>query len=77
MEDMNQLELVSYILIVAGAVNWALVSLSMFATSARTSYNPIYLLSQAVGVSALEPAFYLIVGLAGLYQIYFGYSMYR
>jgi len=75
MEDMNQLELASYILIVVGAVNWALVGLSQFATSTRTAYNPVYLVSDAVGVTMLEPVLYLLVGLAGLYQIYFGYRM--
>ena len=77
MDEMNQLELASYVLIVAGALNWTLTGLSIFATSARTTYNPVYMISQVIGVSVIEPAFYLIVGLAGLYQIYFGYRMYQ
>lgn len=74
-EEMNHLELASYILIVVGAVNWALVGLSLFETSTRTAYNPVYLVSEAIGVTMLEPVIYLLVGLAGLYQIYFGYRM--
>jgi len=75
MDEMNQLELASYVLIVVGAVNWALVGLSQFATSTRTAYNPVYLVSEAVGLTVLEPVVYVLVGLAGLYQIYFGYRM--
>jgi uncharacterized membrane protein YuzA (DUF378 family) len=74
MEDMNQLELASYVLVIIGALNWGLDGLG---TLAETNLNVVDLLANAVGVSQLAPAVYLLVGLAGLYQVYFGYQMYQ
>ena len=81
MDDMNQLELASYVLVIIGAFNWGLQGLG---TLAETNLNLVSLLAGAVGVSVtfdslvvLEPAVYLLVGLAGLYQVYFGYQMYE
>lgn len=77
MDEMNQLELASYIVVVAGALNWVFTGLGMLSQGSRTVYNPIYQLATAVGVPELESAFYLVVGFSALYQIYFGYRMYR
>lgn len=74
MEDMNQLELVSYVLVVIGALNWGLEGLGSFA---EMNLNVVNLLAGAVGVDLLAPAVYVLVGLAGLYQVYFGYQMYQ
>mgnify|MGYP006298122325 CR=1 FL=1 len=74
MEDMNQIELASYVLIVVGALNWGLEGLGSFA---EMNLNVVDLLAGAVGVEVLAPAVYLLVGLAGLYQVYFGYQMYN
>lgn len=72
MDNMNQLELASYVLVVVGALNWGLQGLS---TLSETNLNLVNLLATAVGVSSLEPVVYLLVGLAGLYQVYFGYQI--
>ena len=74
MDDMNQLELASYVLVIIGALNWGLQGLG---TLADMNLNLVNLLAGAVGVSVLEPVVYLLVGLAGLYQVYFGYQMYE
>lgn len=72
MEQMNQLELVSYVLVVIGALNWGLEGLGSFA---GTELNLVSLLAGTVGVDVLAPAVYVLVGLAGLYQVYFGYQL--
>ncbi|MFB6241242.1 MAG: DUF378 domain-containing protein [Candidatus Nanosalina sp.] len=74
MEDMNELELGSYILVIVGALNWGLEGLGRVA---GMDLNVVDLLASAVGTDVLASAIYLLVGLAGLYQIYFGYSMYE
>ena len=74
MEDMNQIELASYVLVVIGALNWGLDGLGYFTDM---SLNVVDLLAGAVGVEVLAPAVYLLVGLAGLYQVYFGYQTYQ
>ncbi|MFB6116263.1 MAG: hypothetical protein ABEK10_02015 [Candidatus Nanosalina sp.] len=77
MDEMNQLELASYIVVVAGALNWAFAGLGMLSEGSRTAYNPIYQLANTVGAPQLEAVFYLMVGFSALYQIYFGYQVYR
>jgi uncharacterized membrane protein YuzA (DUF378 family) len=74
MEDMNQLELGSYILVIIGALNWGLEGLGSFA---GMDLNVVDLLAGAVGTDVLASSVYLIVGLAGLYQVYFGYQLYE
>lgn len=74
---MNRLELGSYILVVAGALNWAFTGLGMLSQSSRTVYNPVNRFVSVLGVPQLEGLFYLLVGFSALYQIYFGYQAYR
>jgi uncharacterized membrane protein YuzA (DUF378 family) len=74
MEDMNQLELGSYILVIIGALNWGLEGLGSFA---GMDLNVVDLLAGAVGTDVLASSVYLLVGLAGLYQVYFGYQLYE
>jgi uncharacterized membrane protein YuzA (DUF378 family) len=73
MEDMNQLELASYVLVIVGALNWGLEGLGNLADM---NLNLVELLSTAVGTDVLASGVYLLVGLAGLYQVYFGYQIY-
>ena len=77
MENMNKLELSSYILVVIGALNWIFTGMGMLSSGSRTVYNPLYQFANLVGVPEIEPVFYLIVGLAALYQVYFGYRIYE
>jgi uncharacterized membrane protein YuzA (DUF378 family) len=74
MDDMNQLELGSYILVIIGALNWGLEGLSRLS---GTDLNVVDLLASVVGTDVLASAVYLLVGLAGLYQVYFGYQLYN
>jgi len=74
MEDMNQIELASYVLIVIGALNWGLEGLGSFADM---NLNVVDLLAGTVGVDVLASGIYVLVGLAGLYQVYFGYQTYN
>jgi uncharacterized membrane protein YuzA (DUF378 family) len=77
MDEMNRLELASYVVVVAGALNWIFTGMGMLSNGSRTVYNPVYQLANAVRVPEIEAVFYLIVGFAALYQIYFGYRLYR
>ncbi len=71
MEDMNQIDLATYVLIIVGALNWGLEGLGSFADM---DLNVVELIGVAVGVDFLAPAVYMLVGIAGLYQVYFGYQ---
>lgn len=75
MEDVDYLDWASLVLVIVGALNWGLVGLGEFAGS---NLNLVELLfTSAAGMPVLENLVYLLVGLAGLYQIYFGYELYE
>lgn len=65
------LEWVSLALVIAGALVWGLVGLGMFSDA---NWNVVNLLFGSM--PALEGAVYLLVGLAGLYELYFAYQLY-
>lgn len=63
-------------LVIIGALNWGLVGLGMvlIGEQALASWNLVNLL---LGWSpVLEAIVYLLVGLAGLYELYFAYQLY-
>lgn len=72
MADVNTLDWLTLVLVIVGAVNWGLVGLGGFA---GTELNLVALTFGAVSETAANVV-YLLVGLAGLYQIYFGYELY-
>ena len=76
MKDVNYLDWASLVLIIVGAVNWGLVGLGMISGAGRNAYNVVNLL-----LGPLSPQFeavvYILVGLSGLYQVYFGYQLYE
>lgn len=74
---MNDFELASYVLVVAGSLNWVFAGAGMLSEGSRTVYNPIYQLAATLGFPEIEAVFYLLVGFAALYQIYFGYRLYQ
>ena len=63
---------VSLALVVVGALNWGLVGLGGFAGGNWNVVNLVF-----GGVPALEALIYVLVGLAGLYELYFGYQLYN
>lgn len=73
MNNVNYLDWTSLVLVILGAVNWGLVGLGEFAAE---NLNLVNLLLGGVAGGQLEAALYLLVGIAGLYQIYFGYELY-
>ena len=77
MDEMNRLELASYVMIVVGALNWIFTGMGILSMGSRTVYNPIYQLANALSLPEIEAIFYLLVGFAALYQIYFGYRLYK
>jgi uncharacterized membrane protein YuzA (DUF378 family) len=70
MNDANDLDLASLVLVIVGALNWGLVGLGYFA---EQNLNVVSMILPPT----LENVVYLLVGLAGLYQIYFGYRLYE
>lgn len=74
MEEVDYLDLGSLVLVIVGALNWGLVGLSEFAGG---NLNVVELLLGGVAGGQVEALVYLLVGLAGLYQIYFGYELYE
>lgn len=75
MDEVNYLDWASLTLIIAGAVNWGLQGLGYFAEQNLNIANLV--LANLVGLPELEAALYLLIGLAGLYQVYFGYELYE
>lgn len=74
MEDVNYLDWASLVLVIVGALNWGLVGLGEFAGQ---NLNIVNLLLGGVAGGQLESVIYLLVGLAGLYQVYFGYQLWE
>ncbi|MFB6292320.1 MAG: DUF378 domain-containing protein [Candidatus Nanohaloarchaea archaeon] len=72
MADVSNLDLASLVLVIVGALNWGLVGLGGFAGSELNLVNIVL-----GSVPAAENLVYLLVGLAGLYQVYFGYQLYE
>ena len=73
MADVNYLDWASLVLVIVGALNWGLVGLGTFADQ---NLNLVNMLLAPVSPQ-LEALVYLLVGLSGLYQIYFGYELYE
>jgi len=76
MADVNYLDWASLVLVTVGALNWGLVGLGQLTTGLGNNYNLVNLLLGGVMGGQLEALVYLLVGLSGLYQIYFGYELY-
>ena len=67
----SALEWVSLALVIVGAINWGLVGLGGFVGA---NFNLVDLLLG--GFPAVEALVYVLVGLAGLYELYFAYELY-
>lgn len=61
----------SLVLVIVGALNWGLVGLGQFM---EANWNVVNLVFGSI--PALESAIYVLVGLAGIYELYFGYQLY-
>lgn len=72
----SALDWISLLLVIVGALNWGLVGIGMFVTGtdALTSWNLVNIVLGSV--PTIEALVYLLVGLAGLYELYFGYQLY-
>lgn len=77
MADINYLDWASLVLVIVGALNWGLVGLGLLAGDAQDAYNLVDILFGGVMGGDLVAVIYLLVGLAGLYQVYFGYELYE
>ncbi|MFB6191088.1 MAG: DUF378 domain-containing protein [Candidatus Nanohaloarchaea archaeon] len=74
MADVNYLDWTSLVLVIVGALNWGLVGLGSFTGS---NLNIVNIILGGVAGGQLEALVYVLVGLAGLYQVYFGYELYE
>ena len=70
----NALDWISLVLVIVGALNWGLVGIGTFVGQAD-AWNLVNLVFGSVPV--IEAVVYLLVGLAGLYELYFAYQLYR
>ena len=61
----------SLLLVIIGAINWGLVGIGMFFEANWNLVNLVF-----GSVPALEALIYLVVGLAGVYEMYFAYQLY-
>lgn len=67
----NALDWITLALVIIGAINWGLVGIGMFLDQ---NWNVVELVFGSI--PELEAAIYLLVGLAGIYELYFGYQLY-
>jgi len=67
----NALDWVSLVLVIVGALNWGLVGIGEFIDANWNLVNLIF-----GSIPTLEALIYLVVGLAGLYELYFAYQLY-
>lgn len=68
---MNALDWLSLVLVIVGALNWGLVGVGWFVDA---NWNLVELVFGSI--PTVEALIYLVVGLAGLYELYFGYQLY-
>ena len=67
----SALDWISLLLVIVGALNWGLVGLGMWFGG---NWNLVNLILG--GLPTIEALVYVLVGLAGLYELYFGYQLY-
>jgi uncharacterized membrane protein YuzA (DUF378 family) len=67
----NTLDWASLALVTVGAANWGLVGLGSLVNA---NWNVVNLLLG--GFPTVEALVYVLVGLAGLYELYFAYQLY-
>ena len=69
----SYLDWASLILVVVGAINWGLVGIGQLVSS-TANWNVVNLVFGSI--PTLEALVYVVVGLAGLYELYFAYQLY-
>ena len=67
----STIDWISLALVIVGAINWGLVGLGSFVGA---NWNLVDLLIG--GFPTLEALVYVVVGLAGVYELYFAYQLY-
>ena len=73
MEKTNTLDWITLVLVIIGAINWGLLGIGYFVEANLNVVNQIF--AGALGLPVLENIIYILVGLSGIYQIYFGYKL--
>lgn len=69
--NVTPVEWIALVLSIVGAINWGLVGIG---NTLDANFNLVDLLLG--GYTPAENAVYILVGLAGLYLVYFGYQLY-
>lgn len=67
----SYLDWASLVLVIVGALNWGLVGIGHLVDA---NWNVVNLLLG--GFPTIEALVYVVVGLAGLYELYFAYQLY-
>ncbi|WP_255197083.1 DUF378 domain-containing protein [Halorarius litoreus] len=67
----NAVDWLSLALVIVGAINWGLVGIGGFIDA---NWNLVNLIFGSIPV--VENLVYLLVGVAGLYELYFAYQLY-
>lgn len=67
----SYLDWASLALVIVGAINWGLVGVGRFLDANWNLVNLVF-----GSFPAVESAIYLLVGLAGVYELYFAYQLY-
>lgn len=69
--NLNVADWIAMVLVTIGAINWGLVGIAGFIGGNLNLVNLAF-----GGIPLLENLVYLVVGLAGLYLVYFGYQLF-
>lgn len=77
MDELDYMDWASLLFVTLGAVNLGLIGLGQLSGSGADAYNLVNILLGGVMAGQVESALYIVIGLAGLYQVYFGYQLYQ
>jgi len=69
----SYLDWASLVLVIVGAINWGLVGVGQLVSS-TANWNLVSIVFGSI--PTLEALVYVVVGLAGLYELYFAYQLY-
>ena len=76
MTEFNSLDWIATGLVITGALNIGIIGLGLALGNSNplTLWNPINILFGGFTDGLVESAFYILIGLAGIYEIYVGYK---
>ena len=74
--ELDYFDWTAFVLATMGAINLGLIGLGQFSGEGSETYNLINILAQYT-IPGIEAIVYILIGLAGLYQVYLGFQLFE